>query len=290
MRLSVVTVLHDSAPELPALLASLGRHLPDAQVVAVDTASTDDGPALAADAGAEVVRLAANPGFGAANNAGVERARHRVSVLINPDCELIDSGLEGLAEAARRHDALLAPRLLGLDGLVQHTAHPLPGTPGALLPAVLHPPLLPSALRERTEPWRSARARTTGWAIAACLVARTGTLRRLGPFDPEPFLFFEDLDLCLRARAAGVPTVYVPQVTVRHAGGHSTLRAYAGEPHTLLAQRRRSVVRARRGTLAAATDDVAQTLTFLTRWAARAALRRPRGRQRDQLRAQLGSR
>ena len=33
------------------------------------------------------------------------------------------------------------------------------------------------------------------------------TLRALGPFDAEQFLFFEDLDLCLRARAAGATEV-----------------------------------------------------------------------------------
>ena len=73
--LSVVCVLHDSAVVLPALLRSLARHLPDAQVVAVDSGSRDGSAELARAAGAEVVRLADNPGFGAANNAGLARAR-----------------------------------------------------------------------------------------------------------------------------------------------------------------------------------------------------------------------
>ncbi len=284
---SVVVVLHDSARELPPLLASLARHLAGAQVIAVDTASADDGPALAAAAGCEVVALGANPGFGAANNAGVRRARHPVTILLNPDCELLDGGIRGLVAAAAEHDALLVPRLIGTDGRVEASAHPLPGTPGALLPALVHPPLLGPALRDRAQPWRARRPRTVGWAIAACVVARTQTLRRLGPFDPDVFLFFEDLDLCLHARERGVPTVLIPQVTVRHAGGHSTKQAYAGEPHALLARRRRAVVRARRGRRAAVLDELAQRLTFATRLAARTALRRPRDRERDQLRAQL---
>ena len=55
------------------------------------------------------------------------------------------------------------------------------------------------------------------------------------------------MDLCLRARAAGVPTVLDPSVRVRHLGGHATGRAYDGEPHELLARRRREVVTADRG-------------------------------------------
>jgi N-acetylglucosaminyl-diphospho-decaprenol L-rhamnosyltransferase len=286
-RFSVVTVLHESAAELAVLLDSLDRQLPGAaQVIVVDTGSADGGAALARKRGADVVELGGNPGFGAANNAGLVHARHEVAVLLNPDIELLDAGLGGLVTAAGRQDALLTPRLLGTDGRPQRTAHPLPGTAGALVPALAHPPLLPRAVRDRAEPWRAERARTTGWAIAACVAARTALLRRLGPFDPAQFLFYEDLDLCLRARAAGVPTVFVPEVTLRHTGGHSTERAYGGEPHELLARRRDAVVRARLGDRAAAVDRATQLMTFGTRLAARAVLRRPRDRERDQWRAQ----
>ena len=119
----------------------------------------------------------------------------------------------------------------------------------------------------------------------ACLAARTETLRRLGPFDPEAFLFFEDLDLCLRAAAAGVPTELHPEVRLRHAGGHATGPAYGGEPHALLARRRRAVVGARLGRRALALDDAAQSLTFATRAAARALLGRDATREREQLAA-----
>ena len=286
---SIVVVLHDSAGPLPALLASL-RRLPEApQLVVVDAASSDDGPALARAAGAEVVELGENPGFGAANNAGVERARHRVTVLLNPDCELLDGSLARLA--ARAGDGRLwVPRLLDPDGSVQRSAHPLPGTVGALLPALVRPRALPRAVRERAEPYRAERPRSVGWAIAACVAARTATLRRLGPFDARQFLFFEDMDLCLRARAAGVPTVLDPSVRIRHLGGHATRRAYDGEPHELLARRRHEVVAANLGARAAALDDLAQALTFATRAAARRMLGRDADRERAQLAALLRSR
>ncbi len=286
MSFTVVTVLHDSAHELVVLLDSLERHAPAAQVVVVDTGSRDGGAELARARGADVLELPDNPGFGAANNAGLALARRDVTALVNPDCELLDDGLSRLAEEASHRDVLLAPRLLGADGRPQRSAHPLPGTAGALLPALVHPPLLPRALRERVEPWRAGRPRTVGWAIAACVVARTALLRRLGPFDPEAFLFAEDLDLCLHARAIGAATVFDPAVTVRHTGGHSTERAYEGEPHELIARRRHEVVLARRGRRAAALDDAAQTLTFATRVAGRRLLGRDAARATAQLRAQ----
>jgi N-acetylglucosaminyl-diphospho-decaprenol L-rhamnosyltransferase len=253
---SIVTVLHQSAPELPRLLRSVDAHLhPRPQIVAVDSGSTDGGADLARDAGAEVIVLEGNPGFGAATNAGVQLARHDVTVLLNPDCELLDGGLAELAARAAARDALLVPRLLDPAGSPQRSAHPLPGRPASLLRAVLPGPALP-------QPQHARRTRAIGWAIAACLVARTELLQRLGPFDPDAFLFYEDLDLCLRARQAGVPTVLHPDVQVRHLGGRSTERAFGAEPFELQARRRREVIGARLGRGAVRVDDAAQALTF----------------------------
>lgn len=289
MSVSIVVVLHESAAVLTGLLRSLDVHGPsDAELVVVDTGSRDAGTALARAGGAEVVELGHNPGFGAANNAGLARARHGVTVLLNPDCELLDGALGRLAARATADPrALHVPRLLNADSSVQRSAHPLPGTVGALLPALVHPPVLPHALRERVEPWRAEQGRTVGWAIAACLAASTATLRELGPFDPRLFLFAEDLDLGLRARAAGVPTRLHPDLRIRHLGGHSTRAAFASEPHVEIALRRREVVERVRGRGARRLDDAAQAVTFATRLAARGALGRPAGRERAQLAAQL---
>jgi N-acetylglucosaminyl-diphospho-decaprenol L-rhamnosyltransferase len=280
---SVVVVLHDSEPELRTLMQSIERHLAEPpQLVVVDSGSRDDGAALAREHGADVIELPDNPGFGAATNAGLARARHAVTVLLNPDCELLDGSLAALAALARaRPRALHAPRLLNPDGSVQRSVHPLPGTAGALLPALVHPPLLPRPLRDRAEPHRAGAARTVGWAIAACLVAATVTLRELGPFDPAVHLFAEDMELGLRARAAGIPTVLHPQLRLRHAGGHATLRS--GEPLELLARRRREAIAAVLGPRALALDDLAQALTFATRTAGHTLLGGDAARPRAQL-------
>jgi N-acetylglucosaminyl-diphospho-decaprenol L-rhamnosyltransferase len=249
-----VVVIHDSAEHLVRLLESLDRHVPgQARVIVVDTGSVDDGPERAREWAAEVVELPDNPGFGAANNAGVAKARHDVVALLNPDVELLDDGLLRLVERARQTDALLAPRLLNPDGTTQDNVHPPPGTRREVLRALT--------------PWWPDTA--IGWATAAALVARTDVLRALGPFDPDAFLWYEDLDLCLRARAIE----YHPDVRLLHVGGHST-----GEDFEARARRRRQVIEERLGRRARQLDDLAQAITF-----ARAA---PfRARPRAQLRA-----
>src|SRR5215207_3967449 len=271
---SVVVVTHDSAAELSNLLDSVEQFLePPHQVIVVDTASGDDTLAVA-EGRAELVPLAENPGFGAACNAGMARAAAAATVLLNPDVTLLDPGLALLAERALARAALLAPRLLNEDGSVQRSAHPQPGRPEALVPALIHPRLLPQSLRLRVDPWRSEAQRRVGWAVAACIAARTALLRRLGPFDPGQFLFYEDMDLCLRARAKGIPTELHPDVRLRHSGAHSTGPAFGGEPYDVLAARRREVVGARLGRRALRLDDLAEGLTFASRAAARTLLRR----------------
>jgi N-acetylglucosaminyl-diphospho-decaprenol L-rhamnosyltransferase len=203
---------------------------------------------------------------------------------VNPDVELLDDGLATLANEADGKQALLAPRLLNPDGSIQDSAHPLPGTLEALVPAAVPRFLLPGPLRRRYEPWRSSRPLTVGWAVAACIVARTDLLRRLGPFNPDVFLFYEDLDLCLRAADMGVPTLLRPDVALRHWGGASVGRALGGRDAGMRARRRREVM-AGRGRVKLALDDAAQALTFGTRAAGRKLLRRGGKYERDQLRA-----
>lgn len=280
---AIVTVIHDSEAELAGLLGSVERRLePRPRVVVVDSGSSDGGAALAREWGAELVDLRGNLGFGAANNAGLERVREPVTALVNPDVELLDDGLARLVDLAASHDALEVPRLLNADGSVQDSAHPLPGTLEGLVPALVPRPLLPGALRRRYEPWRSDDARPVGWAIAACVAARTDLLRRLGPFDPGAFLFYEDMELCLRARDAGVPTLLRPEIRLRHLGGTSTERALGSAALELHARRRREVV-ARRGRVALALDDASEAATF----ALRAAARRLAGRGGELERARL---
>jgi N-acetylglucosaminyl-diphospho-decaprenol L-rhamnosyltransferase len=259
---SIVTVAHRSARELSVLLEALPA---GAEVIVVDT----DGSA--AGAAATVIERHDNPGFGAANNEGVSRAGGEVTVLLNPDCVPPPGAVEQLAALAAGREALVAPRLRNTDGSIQRSAFALPGRPSGVLTALIPGPL-------RREPWRAREPRIVGWALAAALAAPTQLLRRLGPFDPAAFLFYEDMDLCLRARAAGIATVLHPEVELTHTGGHS----YGTAPVDVLARRRREVVGANLGQRALRLDDAAQLAEFAARsW---------RGQDRARLRAVLQAR
>jgi len=288
--IALVAVSHDSAPELGRLLASSARHLPGARVVVADSGSTDASATVARAAGAHVLELADNVGFGRAVNAALAEVGEPVCVLVNPDVELVDASLAALARAAGGGgpERILAPVLLRSDGHREASAHPAPLSPAALALALAPARLLPGALRDRIEPFRSDRPRRVAWAVGACLAARTSTFRRLGPFDPAIFLYGEDLDLGLRAAQAGVPTVLWPGARVLHTGGTSSRRAFGGEPVDRLVEARRRVLIQHRGALAARADLAVQALTFADRALLKRLLSRPATRERAYLRALLG--
>ena len=288
--MAVVTVTHNSEAEVARLLRSVELHLPGARVIAVDSGSTDGSVTAvrAAAPRATVVELNENVGFGRASNAGVAQVTEPVTVLINPDAELVDDSLATLAAdllAAGAKREVLAPLVLSPDGSRQDTAHLDPSSALLWVKALLPAAALPPPLRPLVEPWRAASRRAVGWAVGACLVAQTGTLRRLGPFDERIFMFAEDMDLGLRAAEAGVPTVFRPDARVVHLDAHSTEVAFDGEPFELLARQRRAVIGEHRGAEAAERDDRIWRITLLNRIALKALTRRSTARERRQLSA-----
>jgi GT2 family glycosyltransferase/glycosyltransferase involved in cell wall biosynthesis len=281
--LALVTVTHNSAVELDALLRSVERHLPEAQVVVVDSGSSDDSAEVARRHGAQTIELA-NVGYGTAANAGIGAVSRPVTVVLNPDVELVDASLERLAAPAAA-GRIVVPTVVLPDGSRQDVAQYEPTSLPLAVFALAPPALLPPPLRTLLEPWRSRRPRRAGWAVGACIAGATDTLRALGPFDPEIFLYAEDLDLGLRAADAGVETWFWPSARVLHKRAHSTSRAFGGEPFELLARRRREVIAKRRGPARVRLDDLLQAVTF----ANRLALKRLAGRDATRERRLLGA-
>jgi N-acetylglucosaminyl-diphospho-decaprenol L-rhamnosyltransferase len=288
-QLTLVTVTHNSAHELQTLLRSVERHLPGAQMVVVDCASRDRSVEIARQWPRAVpVELGENIGFGRASNRGLREVTTPVSALVNPDLELLDDSLLALASEALRPDRrqrLLAPLVLSADGSRQDSVHPAPCSAADLIRALVPPACVPGPAGVALAPWRGTVPRRVGWAVGCALVARTDTLRRLGPFDETIFMYGEDLELGLRAARSGIETWFWPAARVLHQGAHSTHRAFGGEPFELQARARHVAVARALGPRRAALDDRAQALTFASRIALKRALGRSADRERHQLSA-----
>lgn len=290
---SIVVVTWQSAGHLAVLVESMNRHLagnPD--LVVVDNASDDDPQAAAHEwrGPTRFIGMESNAGFGAAANAGVAEATGDAVVVLNPDTELLDPRLGYLAALALDRRALVGPRIRNPDGTPQPSASgpPVGAWPwvGALVPGAL----APAAVRARTEPWRLDRTAAVAWLTGACVAGPADLLRRLGPFDPAIEMYGEDLDLCLRAAAAGIPSYFAPDVCeVLHHGGASAATRYDAGPDRVVARTRGAVLRRAFGSGRERRSRLAQRLNLRLRAAAKRALGRDADRERAALEAVLSA-
>jgi len=243
---SLVVVTWESRADLSRLVDSMLAHLdPRHELVVVDNASDDDPESeLRRWPGhAGYRRLDRNLGFGTAANAGVRLASSDAVVLLNPDVELLDGGIESLADEALESASLLGPRLLNPDHTTQPSASgPVVG-PWPWLGAILPGAVQPRPLRARTEPWRLDRRSEVAWLTGACIAAPRQTLVELGPFEEEIELMSEDLDLCLRASARGIASVFAPGLCqVVHHSATARSRRFEDAGLALAARNRRAVI------------------------------------------------
>ena len=277
MSYSIVVVTWRSAAHLERLVTSMNRHLasePELIVVENDSGEDPEPAARRWRGTTTVIREDRNLGFGAASNDGVAAAGGETIVLLNPDTELLDSGLDRLVAAALEQRTIVGPRLLGSDGGPQPSASgPVVGAwpwMRALVPGFLHP----ASVRARTEPWRLERPVRVSWLTGACLAAPRDVLARLGPFDPAIELFAEDMDLCLRAAAIGVKSWFRPDAcSILHHGAASTeLRFAPGKEMEMSARYRVAVMRRAFGERREARGSRAERLHLALRAVAKRAL------------------
>jgi GT2 family glycosyltransferase len=220
LKIAVVIVNWNGGDDLGGCLEALARQeRPPDRVLVVDNASTDGSleRALPALPAAEAIRLGANVGFAAANNAAMRLcADCDLVALLNPDAFPAPSWLARLAAAAEAHPdcAAFASQLRSarepdrLDGVgdVYHVS-------GLVWRDGHGAPLVPAD-----------RPREVFSACAAAALYRRQALVEIGGFDERYFCYVEDVDAGFRLRLRGHRCLYVPEAVAHHVGSATTGR------------------------------------------------------------------
>jgi GT2 family glycosyltransferase/O-antigen ligase len=81
---------------------------------------------------------------------------------------------------------------------------------------------MPEEFLQRWARWKPPMPKGEGYVSGAALLVPTDAFLELGGFDEAFFMYYEDIDLCLRANRAGVPVTVDQSWVVRHIGGDST--------------------------------------------------------------------
>lgn len=208
--IAAVVVNYDSAALIEANLMPLIRSDPELHAVVVDNRSTDRArqeiDALATREGWTLVEAPGNGGYGSGLNLGVQAARRLGAdtfLLLNPDARIDRTDLDVLrGRLDERRDALLSPVVQRPDGT--------PWFVGGALDMVRG--------RTMSRPVRPGTEELT-WLSGACLLTSAEAWDALGGFDDDYFLYWEDVDLSVRAARLGMVVEVVDAARAEHDEG-----------------------------------------------------------------------
>lgn len=170
-----------------------------------------------------------NGGFARGCNAGVRawEARQGVAaayLFLNPDAVLAPGAVAAMLALLQKEPlaGAVGPRLLDADGSVSWgAARRMPGAREVWLRWGLGRRLAPE--------WaESSRPFASEMISGACLLVRNEAFHAIGRWDEGYFLHFEDMDLCLRLRAAGWGVWVEPRAECVHEKGGCSGRREAG--------------------------------------------------------------
>jgi len=188
------------------------------EIIVVDNASTDGSVEFLRErekTGA--IRLITNPsneGFARACNQGAQAARGPLLLFLNNDTRVTPRWLESMVEAsARPQVGIVGAKLLYANDRIQHAGIGfINGIPD-------HPHRNAAADAPEVNQFRELDMVT-----GACFLIHRDLHLKLAGFDETYRNGVEDIDLCLRARAAGWKVVYEPRTAVYHLEGQSAGR------------------------------------------------------------------
>ena len=235
VRLAIIIVNYQTAQlTLDAVHSVHGQIHPEDRIFVVDAASPDDSAVVLSSAleqmeNVEFLPLKVNGGFSFANNVAIrrslssERPPERI-LLLNPDTVARESAIETLVSFLDAHPnvGLVGSRLENPDGTTQLAAKRFHSFFSELDDALHFGPVT-SILRRWVIAFpEESLPHQTDWVPGAALMIRREVFETIGLFDEGYFLYFEEVDFCLRAKSAGFPSWYIPQSRIVHFVGQAT--------------------------------------------------------------------
>lgn len=211
-RVAVVIVNHNGACYLPRCLRSvLAQSYPDVEVIVVDNASTDSSVRLVRDRfpQAVVIEATRNLGFAEGCNVGIRSTDAPLVATLNNDTWVEPDWLTNLVKVMQNEAGIgaCASKMVFADR---------PGIIDSAGVCVNLAGIAWDRLGGSPDNGDAARPIDVFAACAGAALYRREMLDDVGLFDPDFFIYLEDVDLSWRAQLRGWRTVYVPAARVYH--------------------------------------------------------------------------
>jgi GT2 family glycosyltransferase len=253
-------------------------------VIVADNDSKDDSAALIEDeieksgwnSWVSVLPLEKNGGFADGNNRATEKLFERSHLpdylwLLNPDTEVKEDACGALAEflATHREIGIVGSRLEDADGTPQISAFRDHSVISEFLSGMRLGILTKIFSKWIVAPNHSSEMpHRADWVTGASMMVRREVFEDIGLLDEEFFMYFEEVDFCIRARKAGWTCWYLPESRVIHlvgaASGISDTRKKAPRRPAYWFESRRRFFFKNRGRLNLLLADIAWMVGYST--------------------------
>ena len=170
-----------------------------------------------------------NHGFGRGNNLVLEKLAlrpeppHKV-FLLNPDAQLDNDALEILATFIDAHPDVgcAGAAIMNPGGQHATAAFRFPSTASEFSDSLAFGPVARFFARHMVALPADLPTQPVHWVSGAAVMFRWEALKQSQGFDPDFFLYFEEVDLMRRLSSLGWETWYVPDAKVHHIEGAAT--------------------------------------------------------------------
>lgn len=169
------------------------------------------------------VRLIDNPspkGFGANHNAAFRLSDQPFFCVLNPDVELLDNPFSQLVAGAQLdRSGIVAPLVVTPEGTIEDSVRHFP-SPWSLAKKIL----VQDEGRYRID--TSAEFACPEWVAGMFMLFPAEVYRVLDGFDENFFLYYEDVDICVRTWQRGLKVVLCPDTRVVHDARRDSHRSF----------------------------------------------------------------
>jgi GT2 family glycosyltransferase len=223
MDLSIIIVNWNTKDLLIQCLESVYQTIKkiEMEVFVVDNGSTDGSVFAARERFPEVkfIQNQMNLGFARANNQAFSLSKGRYLLLLNPDTQVKEGGIEKLISFMYAHSeaGVAGAQLLNLDGSKQNSIANFPSLATELVNKSLLRRLFPKRFPGKERDY--AAPLEVDSVIGACMIVRREAIEPVGLLDEDYFLFLEETDWCFRIKRAGWKIYHVPQAEIYHFQG-----------------------------------------------------------------------
>ncbi len=206
----------------------------DGSITVIDNDSGDGSfekmtAALQDNARVRVVQSGRNGGFGAGNNVGIrlglpDGSRPDFVYILNSDAFPASDAIRHLVDYLQSHEnvGLVGSYISGADSEDHVTCFRFPTIASEFEGAARTGPISRLLAHRKVPLGVPAVSGPVDWLAGASMMIRDTVVQSVGLFDETFFLYFEETDLCRRARRAGWATHFVRESRVEHIGSVST--------------------------------------------------------------------